>query len=75
MFLQQTVNSGGLPFQPANTRPYAETLQAMRELESGGGQVFQTTAELFSEPNHGDELQLVRTGRPTRSCSGGGTVA
>lgn len=48
MFLQQTVNTGGLPFQPTTKRPNAETLDAMRELESGGGQVFQTTAELFA---------------------------
>ena len=49
MFLQQTVNNGGLPFQPTIKRPNAETLEAMRELESGGGQVFQTTAELFAD--------------------------
>lgn len=49
MFLQQTVNSGGLPFRPAIKRPNAETLEAMRELESDGGQVFQTAAELFAD--------------------------
>lgn len=49
MFLQQTVNVGGLPFQPIAKRPNAETLEAMRELEHGGGQVFQTTAELFAD--------------------------
>jgi antitoxin component of RelBE/YafQ-DinJ toxin-antitoxin module len=49
MFLQQTVNVGGLPFQPIAKRPNAETLEAMRELELGGGQVFQTTAELFAD--------------------------
>ena len=49
VFLQQTVNTGGLPFQPSVRRPNAETLDAMRELESGGGQVFQTTAELFAD--------------------------
>jgi DNA-damage-inducible protein J len=49
MFLQQTVNTGGLPFQPTAKRPNAETLEAMRELESDGGKAFQTTAELFAD--------------------------
>jgi len=49
MFLQQFVNVGGLPFQPTVKRPNQETLEAMAELESGGGQVFRTTAELFAE--------------------------
>lgn len=49
LFLQQVVNSGGLPFQPTAKRPNAETLEAMAELASGGGQVFQTTAELFAD--------------------------
>lgn len=49
MFLQQSVNVGGLPFQPTVKRPNQKTLEAMAELESGGGQVFQTTAELFAE--------------------------
>ena len=49
MFLQQAVNTGGLPFQPTIRRPNAEALEAMRELESGGGEVFPTTAELFAD--------------------------
>lgn len=49
LFLQQVVNSGGLPFQPTAKRPNAETLEAMAELASGGGQVFPTTAELFAD--------------------------
>ncbi len=49
MFLQQAVNIGGLPFQPTTRHPNAETLGAMRELESGGGKAFQTTAELFAD--------------------------
>jgi DNA-damage-inducible protein J len=49
MFLQQAVNAGGLPFQPTVRRPNAETLEAMRELESGGGKVFRTTGELFAD--------------------------
>ena len=47
MFLQQAVNTGGLPFQPTVKHPNAETLEAMAELEAGGGQVFRSTDELF----------------------------
>ena len=47
VFLQQIVNSGGLPFQPMAKRPNAETLEAMLELEKGGGQVFDSASELF----------------------------
>jgi len=49
LFLQQTVNSGGLPFQPSAKRPNAETLAAMLELEKGGGQTFASTEELFAD--------------------------
>lgn len=49
VFLQQTVNSGGLPFQPTTKRPNIETLEAMLELENGGGQEFQTTTDLFAD--------------------------
>ena len=49
MFLQQSVNVGGLPFQPVAKRPNAETLAAMEELENGGGQMFRSTADLFAD--------------------------
>lgn len=49
IFLQQVVNSGGLPFQPTVRRPNAETREAMQEIEAGGGQVFQTTQDLFAD--------------------------
>jgi DNA-damage-inducible protein J len=49
VFLQQAVNSGGLPFQPTSKTPNAETLAAMMELEDGGGEVFPTTAALFAD--------------------------
>jgi DNA-damage-inducible protein J len=49
MFLQQAVNTGGLPFQPMTRQPNPETLEALRELESGGGRIFKTTAELFAD--------------------------
>ena len=35
VFLQQTINSGGLPFQPHLKVPNADTVQAMRESEEG----------------------------------------
>ena len=49
VFLQQIVNAGGLPFQPIAKRPNAETLEAMAELESGSGQIFDSTEELFAD--------------------------
>jgi DNA-damage-inducible protein J len=49
MFLQQSVNVGGLPFQPAVKRPNEQTLEAMKEIEDGGGQVFRNTSELFAD--------------------------
>lgn len=49
LFLQQTVNSGGLPFQPTAKMPNAETLLAMNELEDTGGQTFSTTDDLFAD--------------------------
>ncbi|MBE2221728.1 MAG: type II toxin-antitoxin system RelB/DinJ family antitoxin [Anaerolineae bacterium] len=49
LFLQQTVNSGGLPFQPTAKTPNADTLAAMNELEDGGGKTFSTTDDLFAD--------------------------
>lgn len=49
MFLHQAVNIGGLPFQPTVKRPNQETLDAMNELETGGGQTFQSTKALFAD--------------------------
>ncbi len=48
MFLQQSVNLGGLPFQPRTKQPNAETLAAMRELEEGKGERFDNLEELFA---------------------------
>jgi DNA-damage-inducible protein J len=49
VFLQQAVNSGGLPFQPTAKIPNAETLAAIAELEDGGGETFSTTDDLFDD--------------------------
>jgi DNA-damage-inducible protein J len=35
VFLYQSINTGGLPFQPLNKIPNAETIAAMREVEEG----------------------------------------
>lgn len=47
LFLQQVVNSGGLPFQPTAKQPNAETLEAMEEIANGGGERFKNTDDLF----------------------------
>lgn len=47
IFMQQAVNSGGLPFPPTAKTPNSETMQAMTELEDGGGETFETTDQLF----------------------------
>ena len=47
LFLQQSVNSGGLPFQLMTKQPNAHTREAMDELESGGGERVKNTGDLF----------------------------
>lgn len=49
IFLQQTVNKGGLPFQPTAKTPNSETIRAIAELEAQGGQLFETAEELFAD--------------------------
>ena len=49
LFLQQSVNAGGLPFQPSVKRPNPDTLAAMAELEQRGGQRFQSATDLFAD--------------------------
>ncbi len=49
IFLQQSVNVGGLPFQPHAKIPNAETLEAMEELANGGGTRYKNTAEMFAK--------------------------
>lgn len=49
LFLQQSVNTGGLPFQPTAKRPNAETLAALEEVESGKGKRFATVDELIAD--------------------------
>lgn len=47
LFLQQSVNSGGLPFQPMAKQPNVATQEAMKELKKGGGKRFKNTDDLF----------------------------
>ena len=49
IFLQQAVNTGGLPFQPTAKRPNAETLASIDELEDGKGKRFVNVAELLAD--------------------------
>ena len=49
LFLQQCVNSGGLPFQPHVKQPNTKTLAAMKELENGGGEKFGDTDEFYKD--------------------------
>ena len=49
LFLQQVVNSEGLPFRPSIKVPNKETYDAIRELESGGGKKFKNSDELFKD--------------------------
>lgn len=48
MFLQQSVNEGGIPFQPRAKRPNAETIAAMEELNRGEGKRFDNIEDLFA---------------------------
>ncbi|GJL52148.1 MAG: hypothetical protein NPIRA01_33750 [Nitrospirales bacterium] len=49
MFLQQSVNVGGLPFRPTAKQPNDETLEAMEELTQGGGKKFRSTKEFYKD--------------------------
>ncbi len=48
MFLQQSINEGGIPFKPHAKIPNSETIAAMQELNNGGGERFGSTKELFA---------------------------
>ncbi len=48
MFLQQSVNDGGIPFQPRAKRPNAETIAAMEERDRGEGESFDNIEDLFA---------------------------
>jgi DNA-damage-inducible protein J len=47
MFLQQTVNTGRLPFQPTAKSPNAETIAAMQDVENGHVERASNAQEMF----------------------------
>ena len=48
VFLQQSVNERGLPFQPRAAKiPNAETIGAMEELDNGGGTHYKNIDDMF----------------------------
>ena len=49
LFLQQSVNIGGLPFQPKATVPNTETIAAIKEIESGQGTSYKDVNALFDD--------------------------
>lgn len=49
IFLQQSVNSNGLPFQPVAKQPNAETLAAIRELDEGRGIRYESSEEMYAD--------------------------
>ena len=49
LFLQQSVNMGGLPFQPKAKTPNADTIEAMKEIESGQGTRYSNAKALFND--------------------------
>lgn len=49
IFLQQSVNIGGLPFQLLAKQPNKTTIAAIKELKSKRGKKFTTTTELFGD--------------------------
>jgi DNA-damage-inducible protein J len=49
MFLQQSVNIGGLPFQPVAKIPNKKTIAAMEEAERKIGKSFKTARDLFKD--------------------------
>lgn len=52
MFLQQSINEGGIPFKPRVKQrsriPNAETIAAMEECDRGEGEVFENIEDLFA---------------------------
>jgi DNA-damage-inducible protein J len=49
MFIKQSVNYGGLPFQPRAKFPAEETALAIEELENKKGKKFKNSKELFDK--------------------------
>ena len=54
IFLHESVSAGGLPFNQTGKIPNDDTLEAIKELEAGGGEEFDSVDDLFAswEVNH-----------------------
>ena len=51
MLLRRVARDGAMPFE---RQPNAETIEAMEELDSGGGEVFATVEELLADARADD---------------------
>ena len=49
MFLQQSVNIGGLPFQPKAKLPNTETSQAIKDIEQGNVIHAKTNQQMYDD--------------------------
>lgn len=49
LFLQQSVNEGGLPFKPKAKQPNDETIEAISEIEKGGGNKYSSSQEMYDD--------------------------
>lgn len=50
MFVQQSINEGGFPFKPhAEKTPNDETLEAIKDLERGGGYTAKDNKEFYKK--------------------------
>lgn len=49
MFAQAVINYGGIPFELKRKQPNIITMQAMQELEAGGGNKACSTSSLFND--------------------------
>ena len=49
IFLQQSVNVGGLPFRPTVKQPNAATIEAMEELADGKGKRYASSKAMYDD--------------------------
>jgi DNA-damage-inducible protein J len=49
LFAKAVINYGGIPFELKRRKPNAETLAAIKELDSGNGLKAESTSDLFQK--------------------------
>jgi len=49
LFAKAVINYGGIPFELKAKQPNPITIQAIKELEAGGGHIADNTTELFND--------------------------